>query len=83
VDSPFFLTVFPNPFHEILSIKNSQNKMLKYDIQLYSTLGQRLYTKTDDTVIMTINDWKSFPAGIYFLIVKIGNYKQTFKVLKQ
>ena len=82
-DSSFFLSVFPNPFHEMLSIKNSQNKMVKYDIQLYNTLGQSLYTKTDNTVTMTINDWRTFPSGIYFLKVKIGNYKQTFKIVKQ
>ena len=83
VDSSFFLSVFPNPFHKMLSIKNSQNKMLKYEIQLYNTLGQILHTKTDNTVVMTITEWKSFPSGIYFLKVKIGNYKQTFKIVKQ
>ena len=57
--------------------------MLKYEIQLYNTLGQSLYTKTDNTLIMTISDWKSFSPAIYFLKVKIGNYKQTFKNVKQ
>ncbi len=82
-DSSFFLSLFPNPFHEMLSIKNSQNKMLKYDIQLYNILGQSLYTKTDNSVIMTITDWISFPSGIYFLKVKIGDYKKTFKIVKR
>lgn len=80
---PFLITVFPNPFRESLSVKNSQNKRVTYAIELYNSMGQSLYKKNENETIITITDWKQFPSGIYFLVVEAENKKQTFKIVKQ
>jgi hypothetical protein len=82
LDSSLYLSIYPNPFHELLNIKNSQNKILKYEIQLYNSLGQALYNKTESGAIITITDWERFSSGIYFLKIKVDNFHTTFKIVK-
>ena len=83
-DSIFNISVFPNPFFNNLVISNSRNAITNYDLALYNSLGQevRKVSYSNSTTI-TINNWITLPAGIYFLNIKTSQASKTFKLLKQ
>ncbi len=68
------VSVYPNPVHDILYIKNCTGG----SVSLFNMDGNQIYTNEIDSNGYKIN-MSAFPKGIYFLVViaKNGTLKQT------
>ena len=69
------IKIYPNPVNNILYI-NGQNG--KYDIEIYTITGQRLYQAFDTSNI----DMTSFTSGIYLIKISDQNSTTTKRVIK-
>lgn len=83
------LSVFPNPTHDILKIKNTSSiaSIENVQIEFIDMIGRELYTfKKEDKIlggeIWTIN-LQNFTAGVYFLKLTANNQEQVIKIVKQ
>lgn len=81
-DIGFFVLAFPNPFSTMVKLRNSQNKMVDYNIALYSAIGQKLSNEKITGSEVTIHNWNTLSKGIYFLSVQVDNYRHIFKMIK-
>lgn len=89
VDIAGDLSVFPNPTHDILKVKNtsSSNTIENVQIEFIDMIGRELYTfKKEDEIlggeIWTIN-LQSFSAGVYFLKLTADNKEWVVRIVKQ
>lgn|GEM_PF-3501568 len=72
------ISVFPNPFTNIVYIAGAENSLL----QVVNVLGTIVYTRqitTADEAVQLGN----LPAGIYFFRVERGGQTETIKIVKQ
>lgn len=74
------ITVFPNPFTESVSVKLSMQEQGNYDLNVYNTLGQMIFTKaiiytnSNTTVYLDKTVFKD-EQGVYF--VEIAQNKRS------
>ncbi|MFM1912918.1 MAG: hypothetical protein RIR51_756 [Bacteroidota bacterium] len=61
--------IYPNPFHESLTITFNQDLGDKVDIRISNTLGQEVFSKSGITNGQSIN-LKQLPAGQYILNIQ-------------
>lgn len=80
IETYFQVTVFPNPFYEILHIKASENNILK--ATLYDQSGKMLQSKDNNSLEMSL-DLANLPQAMYFLEIQTDIGKQTVKVIKK
>ena len=73
------ISVFPNPVHDQLFIKQSSD--LIESISLYNALGQRLSEERFDSKVL---DMSLLKPGIYFINLVTYGHRQvhTFKIIK-
>lgn len=72
------IKLFPNPSSTILNvIVPNQNE--KFEIEIYSLLGQQIFKTSNKTII----DIGNFEKGIYFITVKQNDKTVTTKIIKQ
>lgn len=71
-------TVFPNPVHDVVTIK-SQIEIIKTEI--YDLNGKLITTNNQnaDTVVISLNDYSN---GLYFLKVTTIEGNKTIKIIK-
>lgn len=82
-DSLFSISVSPNPFTNILVIRNSKNIITNYDLTLYNSIGQKVKQSNYKNVsTLTINNWGLLSQGMYFLTIRSEKYFKTFKLIK-
>ncbi len=78
-----YFKVYPNPTTSDLYINLAIQPEVPATLELYSTTGQLLQQKTNaarnDTFMISM---QSYPAGVYFVRLKIGNEVATQKVIK-
>jgi hypothetical protein len=71
------LKVFPNPAHDIVSIKSSGNITA---VEIFDCFGQMILTRSNLSVQELKIDVNDFQQGIYFFKVRTINSQQTLKV---
>jgi len=75
-----YFKVYPNPTTSDLYINLAIQPEVPATLELYSTTGQLLQQKTNaarnDTFMISM---QSYPAGVYFVRLKIGNEVATQK----
>lgn len=72
------IKLFPNPSSTIINVI-VPNPNEKYEIEIYSLLGQQMMKSSNETII----DIENFAKGIYFLTVKQNNKTVKTKIVKQ
>jgi hypothetical protein len=74
------LTVFPNPAHDILSIKA---KSIVYDactISMYNSKGRKIASLFKGNLFTGLTFLvSSYPKGIYFIVIEVGSTKEVEK----
>lgn len=75
------ISVFPNPFHNSLTIAVTGNTSQQAELQVLSPEGRVVKTMGINTVNTTI-DLSELSNGLYFLRYNDGSYVQTVKVNK-
>lgn len=85
VNTPFFLSIYPNPTSDWLAvkIKNVETKTVTISLTnaISTTLLQKQIEVFGDDFNTTI-DMKPLPAGIYFLQISCGKHSRTEKIIK-
>lgn len=78
-DNEFGFTYYPNPFSNQISLQFK--KIDDYQINLYNTLGVKLFSKQihSDKEELTLNN---LPIGLYFLSLSGNNNTFTIKIIK-
>ena len=74
--------VYPNPFHESISITSSDNIE---NINVYNLIGEKVYSKqfSSNGQVSNLNvDLNSLESGIYMLSVKTNNSRETYRLVK-
>lgn len=85
INTPFFLSIYPNPTSDWLAIKikNVQTKTVFVNLSnavMANVLQNQFDINGDD--FNTHIDMKQLPAGVYFLRISCGNYSKTEKIIK-
>lgn len=81
------ISIYPNPFYDIVSLNISNINFNKYSYsnliyyKIYNYIGQELFSNTINSEISLI-DLTYYPAGVYFVFLKIGNTSNNFKIIK-
>ena len=80
-----FISVYPNPFKDILNITFSDKNEEEYVIELTDYLGRTIIQETvyNDNGIYSINMSKITNKGVYFVTLKNGKQIVTKKIIKQ
>ncbi|WP_422105027.1 YCF48-related protein [Winogradskyella sp.] len=68
------ISVYPNPTTDFVSIKSNIPEKIKF-IELYNTLGQRVYHDDADNKTDIKIDLSSFRKGIYFVKISLESTK--------
>lgn len=74
------MSVYPNPFQDIIQIDNKTNKELT--IRLVNALGQDIPIKSNyqgQQIRIVPGD---IPKGLYWLLVDDGKFRESFKLIK-
>ncbi|MBW1298530.1 T9SS type A sorting domain-containing protein [Aquimarina litoralis] len=85
IDADFSLMLYPNPSSEILTIKGVLLEQSSFDIAVYDTLGQRIFSESNpfetEAFERNINtsDWSS---GIYTVLITSDKYRTSKKVVR-
>ncbi len=74
------IQVFPNPFSEILHLKNADRESWSYDI--FNSGGQLLYSGSVQPEIQKILSVNELNPGFYFLKVRSGREVRSFQMVK-
>jgi endonuclease I len=69
--------LYPNPSNGTFTIQLADN-LLAYDVEVFSTFGQKVYEKKNNTETLEINHLQS---GIYLIKVNVGGESVTKKII--
>jgi hypothetical protein len=76
---------YPNPFNPLTTINYQTPKSGNVTIKVYDILGNELKTLVNEYksagVYSTIFDGSNFSSGVYFYVIKAGNFIQTKKMM--
>ena len=73
---------YPNPVSESLQINLGTGNATESQIRLNDALGKTIFEETMSHKSPEIN-FSSFPAGIYFLVIRNGYAVHRFRVVKE
>ncbi len=73
------ISIYPNPFTNILNITDEQNQFTNTTITVKNSLGQSVYTGVYIPQINLLH----LPNGIYFLTINGTQINKTIKIIKQ
>jgi hypothetical protein len=79
------LKIYPNPATSQTRLELQLNQAQDFEIAVYNNLGQRLFNKNfSNTKELSENiDMRSWPAGQYFVEIKLPNGTETKKLIKE
>tara|TARA_R110002050_G_scaffold297339_2_gene458674 strand:+ start:86223 stop:90191 length:3969 start_codon:yes stop_codon:yes gene_type:complete len=80
VESPFDVSVYPNPTENELNVDMGKNSYL--DIEILDNTGKLVIRKTTNSQITTI-DLGKLASGVYLVKMKGENGEQTKKIIKK
>ena len=75
----FTVNISPNPAIDQLNINSSQRG---YDIFIYNSLGQTLYTKLNVSPENTVVNISKIPSGTLFIRIFYNNHSYFFNQIK-
>jgi hypothetical protein len=67
------VTVFPNPAKNMFNIETTSNQILLSEIVMYDATGKLIFNSAPINTNKFSVDTDNFPAGLYFLNVKLSN----------
>ncbi len=79
-------TIYPNPFHESLTIELAYAKKSKLELSILNSIGQVVYSNSEliKEGLNTINlSLTALPNGMYYVSMRDGEKKVIKKVIKQ
>lgn len=82
VEKSISLTVFPNPFNELLNIKVDSKMKGPLDLKLYNLQGALIFSNKYDSNESIIIQTDHIPSGVYFLQLKNSESIQSIKIVK-
>lgn len=82
VEKSISLTVFPNPFNELLNIKVDSKMKGLLDLKLYNLQGALIFSNKYDSNESIIIQTDHIPSGVYFLQLKNSESIQSIKIVK-
>ena len=85
-DNNISILIYPNPTHDLLTIKCSGIANDDYEFVISDALGQKIKekeSKSINKVLIAQFDLEELSSGIYFLTISSSGLKQVFKVQKQ
>ena len=76
------IVVYPNPVKEEVNIEiKGVEENLEGSVYLFDQGGRLLITQSEISTRNTIN-LSRYPAGIYFIIIRVGNNKTKYTIIK-
>lgn len=82
VDSELKITIYPNPFKNVVYVTANQDKEIVGKVlKLYDITG-KLYLKQSIESANTVVNANNFPSGIYVLKIQGKNEEHVYKVVK-
>jgi hypothetical protein len=76
---------YPNPFNPVTKIRYALPKEEKVKIEVYSLIGQKIETLVDELQEAGYHEAsfgnKDLSSGVYFYIMKAGDFQQTRKMI--
>jgi hypothetical protein len=82
VDSVLKITIYPNPFNNVIYVTSNQDKdIVGKVLKLYSITG-KLYLKQTIESANTVVNVNNLPSGIYILKIQGKNEEHVYKVVK-
>lgn len=76
---------YPNPFNPSTMIQYSLKEQTKISLEIYNLLGQRIAVLIDEETVAGWHEivWNAtpYPAGVYFLTMKAGDFSKTRKMV--
>jgi hypothetical protein len=83
VDSELKITIYPNPFNNVIHVTTNQEKDITGKVlRLYSITGKLCVTQTIVSANTVVNV-NNLPSGIYILKIQGKNDEHVYKVVKQ
>ena len=80
IENSMGIKIYPNPANDIIKIKLQHNHKDNYEIQILNSVGQVVYLSNNSEEKISI---KNLMSGIYFVVVKNGNFNYAEKIIKQ
>ena len=75
------ISAYPNPFKEIVNLENLNSKA-EYKVEVYSALGNSLYSSSISFKLNEILDLNFLDSGYYILKLISGDKEKSFKIVK-
>lgn len=78
------ILISPNPSNDVfeISVDHTTNSYRNKSIKVQNQLGQIVYDKNLQNFSEEI-DLSNYPAGVYYVTIRLGVYKSTRKIIKQ
>ncbi len=74
-------SVYPNPTSNNINISFKQNNLINFSIEIFNSLGEKMYLKNDVTNSETI-DLSKYMSGIYMITIKNNSGMWSQKIVK-
>jgi hypothetical protein len=76
------LQVFPNPTKDMFEITFPKNLSGDYSIEVYNTIGERIFTRSISNKYAATIDIAGYAAGVYYVQLTNGNQTAVKKIIK-
>lgn len=81
------ISVQNNPFRNVIQLQYNLERDQPITVNLFNSVGaflrRREFNAVSGSGVYSIYDAENYPAGLYFLKVESGDFKHTFKLVKQ
>ncbi|MFK7048855.1 phospholipase D-like domain-containing protein [Flavobacterium davisii] len=75
--------VFPNPFNNVITLKNSMQSPNLVEVSIFDTTGKEIFTKKINPIEEEQIDLNELSNGIYFLNINSGKTSKKIKLMKK
>ena len=82
----FFINVFPNPSTGVITLKSNTTSLKQLELNLIDVTGKVVLVKMIESSSGIFNeqlDLRSYPKGIYFILLSNGNQSKRIKIVLQ
>ena len=73
--------VYPNPAHDLLSVRLDKNDIETAEVQLFTMAGKAVYTQASQEGEVVQLQLANLPAGVYLLEIRTDSRRQVTRVL--
>ncbi len=84
-EADFSLLLYPNPSREMLTIKGVLLEQSSFDVAVYDTLGQRVFSESNPFKTKAFErniNTSTWSSGVYTVLITSGKYRTSEKVVK-